>query len=311
MTSVLVTGGAGFIGSNIARECSRRGFTVRILDDLSLGSPDNLRDINNVKFIKGDVSDENMVSKAVKGVEYVFHQAAASSSPMFMPDPRRGVDVNLGGFLNVLESACREKVRKVVYASTSSIYGNRPIPWKESDMSLDDCPNSYAFSLLARDFFAKVFSRERGLHVVGLVYFSVYGPYEMPKGRYANIISQFIWAMKKGEIPVLFGDGSQSRDFVHVSDVVEANLLAAESKCGGEAINVGTGRSVSMKSAVEMLNQYMGLNIQPKHVPVPYAGYCYNTLADTEKAKRLLGFEAKISLERGLRSLIEFYESKP
>jgi UDP-glucose 4-epimerase len=304
---VLVTGGAGFIGSNIAREASRRAFRVRVLDNLSLGSMNNFSGIDDLEFIKGDVRDEETIKNVTKDVDYIFHQASASSSPMFVPDPREGINLNLQGFQNVLEYAARNGAKKVVYAMTSSSYGNRPVPWKEADLSLSDCPSAYAFSLLTRSFLGKLYSEQRGLGTVGLVYFSVYGSYERAKGRFANVVSQFLWSMMKGQRPVLYGDGLQKRDFVHVSYVVEANFLAATSNSTGDFFNVGTGREASMSETVDMLNEYMKTSLKPVCVKNPISGYCYRTLADTSKAKKVLGFKAKVSLEEGLRSLIEFY----
>jgi UDP-glucose 4-epimerase len=307
---VLVTGGAGFVGSNIAREASQRGFEVRVLDSLSLGSVNNLAEIKNVEFVKGDVMDEQTVKAVTKDVDYIFHEASASSSPMFVPDPRKGININLEGFQNVLEYAAQNNVKKVVYAMTSSSYGNMPVPWKESDLTLKNCPSAYAYSLYARSFLAKLYSEQRGLGTAGLVYFSVYGPYEQAKGRFANVVSQFLWLMKKGERPVLYGDGSQARDYVHVSDVVQANFLAATSKSTGDYFNVGTGREVSMIQTVDMLNDLMKTNLKPVCVENPIAGYCYRTLAATSKAEKVLGFKAKVTLEQGLRSLIEFYDER-
>jgi UDP-glucose 4-epimerase len=305
---VLVTGGAGFVGSNIAREASRRGFEVRVLDNLSLGSQANLTGIDNLEFIKGDVMDEETVKNSMKDIDYVFHQAAASSSPMFVPDPRKGININLEGFQNVLEHASRNKVRKVVYAMTSSSYGNLPVPWKESDLTLKTNPSAYAYSLYARSFLANLYSEQRGLGTTGLVYFSVYGPFEQAKGRFANVASQFLWAMKAGEQPTVYGDGTQARDYVNVSDVVEANFLASTSKVTGDFFNVGTGIEISMLKTVDILNQIIGTKIKPLLVPNPIAGYCYRTLANTTKAKEILGFEARVTFEEGLRSAIQFYD---
>jgi UDP-glucose 4-epimerase len=304
---VLITGGAGFIGSNIARAASERGFEVRVLDDLSLGSQENLRGINTLEFIKGDVTDEKIVKQCMQDIDFVFHQAAASSSPMFIPDPRKGININLVGFQNVLECAARNNVKKVVYAMTSSSYGNLPVPWKESQLTLNSNPSAYAYSLYARSFLAKLYSEQRGLPTTGLVYFSIYGPFEQAKGRFANVASQFLWAMKTGNQPIVYGDGSQARDYVHVSDVVEANFLAANSKSTGDFFNVGTGQSISMLETVDILNDIMGANIKPKLVPNPIMGYCYRTLANTEKAEKILGFKAKTNLRTGLSSSIKFY----
>jgi nucleoside-diphosphate-sugar epimerase len=306
---VLVTGGAGFIGSNIAREAAKRGFEVTALDNLYVGSLNNLKNVSKLKFIKGDIRNAETVDKVTRDVDYIFHEGAVSSSQMFVPDPREGMEINLQGFLNVLYYALKNGVKKVVYAMTSSMYGNTPVPWKEENIALKHCPNAYAYSLLSRSFFSKLYS-DYGLGTVGLVYFSVYGPYEEAKGKYANIVSQFLWSMMKNEQPLLYGDGNQSRDFVYVDDVVEANFLAAESDLSGEIVNVGTGTSITMKTIVNLLNKYLGKNKEAKYAPNPIEGYVYHTLADATKADRTLGFKAKTSIEDGLRLLVDFYRRK-
>jgi UDP-glucose 4-epimerase len=226
---------------------------------------------------------------------------------MFVPDPREGMDVNFRGFLNVLHYSSKNGVERVVYAMSSSMYGNAPVPWKEEDLSIEACPNAYAYSLLARSFFGRFYSEHQSIKTLGLIYFSVYGPYEKAKGPYANIISQFLWAMAKGESPVLYGDGLQSRDFVHVDDVVEANFLAMQTAASGKLINIGSGKETSMKRIVELLNQYLGTSLKPNYAPNPIIGYCYRTLADTRQAHSLLSFLSRLSLEDGLRSLVRFY----
>jgi len=302
----LVIGGAGFIGSNIVRKAIDRNLEVRVLDNMFTGSRSNLAALD-VELVEGDVRNESVTDKATRDVDYVFHEAAASSSQMFVPNPKEGMDVNLTGFLNVLHSASKNGVRKVVYAVSSSLYGNAPVPWVEDNINLKDCPNAYAYSLLARSFFAKLYSDHQNLKSLGLIYFSVYGPYEKAKGNYANIISQFLWSMMKNDRPILYGDGNQTRDFIHVDDVAEANLLAAEANLTGEVLNIGTGVETSMRRVVDLLNQNLGTKSEPIYKPNPILGYCYRTLADTKKAERLLSFRAKVTLEEGLRSLLRFY----
>ena len=306
---VLVTGGAGFIGSNIAQAALERGFCVRVLDNLSPGSLTNLKGLD-VEFVNGDVVNEKTVDNALKDVDYVFHEAATSSSPMFDVAPQRGVSVNIQGFLNVLHYGQKNGVQKVVYAMTSTMYGNTPSPWKETGASAERCPNMYAFSLFARSSLARIYKEQHGVQTVGLVYFSVYGPHERAKGKYANIISQFIWSMGHGERPILYGDGSQTRDFVHVHDVAEANLLAAESKISGEIVNVGSGKATAMNEVVEEINRLVEKKLEPIYMPNPIHGYVYHTLADTEKARQLLDFKPKISVKEGIGQLVSYYNSK-
>lgn len=254
---VLVTGGAGFIGSNLANslvngveedktshrtnkspsvetieshlrdELDVRGCTVIALDDLSLGTPSNLS--KKVRFVNGSVMNYDLVLKLTKDCDYIFHQAALSSSPMFVDDPRQGMDVNIMGFMNVMEAAKRNKVKKVIYASSSSLYNGLPTPYRESD---NITPKTfYESSFYCRETIAQTYRLEYGLDSTGLRYFSVYGPNEKHKGRFANNISQFIWDMaEKRKSPVIYGDGSQSRDFTFVEDVIQANILAMRKK---------------------------------------------------------------------------------
>jgi UDP-glucose 4-epimerase len=231
LVKVLVTGGAGFIGSNLANslflrdESDVRGCTVIALDDLSLGTPSNLS--KKVRFVNGSVMNSDLVLKLTKDCDYIFHQAALSSSPMFVDDPRQGIDVNVMGFMNVMEAARRNKVKKVIYSS--SLYNGLPTPYRESD---NIRPKTfYESSFHCRETIAQTYRLEYGIDSIGLRYFSVYGPNEKHKGRFANNISQFIWDMAENrKSPVVYGDGSQSRDFTFVEDVVQANILAMRKK---------------------------------------------------------------------------------
>lgn len=306
---ILVTGGAGFVGSNIAKEAIRKGWEVRVLDNFFLGSSENLNEImDEIELIRGDVRNEKLVNKATRGVDYIFHQAAVSSSQMFVPDPSFGLSVNVQGFANLLRYAHENGVRRVIHASTSTIYGALPTPHRE-DMRIERCPNFYATTKLSSEYLAKTFTLDRGLETVGLRYFSIYGPGEKPKGEYANLITQFLWWMKKRERPVIYGDGSQTRDFTYVKDVVKANFLAAKRKnASGEVFNVGTGKSASVNAATAMLNKYLGTDIKPKYARNPIRGYVYHTKADMTKSKKLLGFKAEIPLEKGLKMLVRCYE---
>ena len=305
----MVTGGAGFVGSNIAKEGIRKGWKVRVLDNFFLGSSENLKEIRDeIELIRGDVRNEKLVNRATRGVDYIFHQAAVSSSQMFVPDPSFGLSVNVQGFANLLHYAHENGVQRVVHASTSTIYGALPTPHRE-DMRIERCPNFYATTKLASEYLAKTFTLDRGLETVGLRYFSIYGPGEKPKGEYANLITQFLWWMKKGERPVIYGDGSQTRDFTYVKDVVKANFLAAKRKiASGEVFNVGTGKSASVNAATALLNKYLGTDIKPKYARNPIKGYVYHTKADTTKSRKLLGFKAEIPLEKGLKLLVRCYE---
>ncbi len=310
MSEILVTGGSGLIGSSIVRHALAKGYKVRVLDNLSTGSRENLENLD-VEFIAGDVTNPDQVREATRGVKYVFHDAALSASPQFVPDPTEGLRVNLLGFNNVLLKSSQSQVEKVVYAMTSSMYGNSPLPWKEDSLLVSSVPNVYALSLLARVYVSRQIEKSTALKTLGLVYFSVYGRNEAAKGEYANIISQFLWALRRNEAPVLYGDGSQTRDFVNEMDVAEANLLAAESNCSGGYLNVGTGRETSMSYVAKTLATLLHTDIKPIFKPNPIYGYCSHTRADTSKATKLIGFKSKIGVDEGLRDLVEYWESKP
>ncbi len=297
----LVTGGAGFIGSNIVRRLLADGDEVVVIDDLTLG---NVNNVPGVKVIRGDVRDAQLVEGACKGIDGAFHDAARSSAPMFSPDPREGVDVNIRGFMNIADAARRHGF-PVVYASTSSLYSRCKPPHRE-DMEVK--PGSYyEYSFFAREHYASLCSELYGVRLIGLRYFSVYGPHEEYKGKFANNVSQFAWDMMAGRAPEIYGDGSQTRDLTYVDDVVEANILALKSKVKCDVFNVGTGSTTSFNKIIEQLNSALGTSVKPIHVPNPIKNYVKKTQADTSKAERLLGFKAKVSLVEGIRRTVEYY----
>src|SRR5215469_1996292 len=300
---ILVTGGAGFIGSNIANTLSRdKDTTVVALDDLSLGMPTNLSD--RVKFVRGSVMDYDLILDLGKGCDYIFHSAAKSSSPMFKDDPREGVDINVLGFMNVMESAKRNRVEKVIFASSSSIYSGLPIPFKESQIITPK--TFYEASFYCREILARSYYLEDGLNSVGLRYFSVYGFHEKHKGIFANNISQFFWSMTNGHSPVIYGDGTQTRDFTFVDDVVQANILALQSEEIEFGIyNVGTGIETSFSRIVHMMNQQLGTDLKATYVDNPIKNYVEKTKADISLAKSELGYEPKFSLDEGILKLIK------
>ncbi|MEM3464927.1 MAG: SDR family NAD(P)-dependent oxidoreductase [Candidatus Bathyarchaeia archaeon] len=301
----LVTGGAGFIGSNIARKLLSDGYKVVVLDDMSLGKSKNTPP--GAVVVNGDVRDAQTVEEAVREVDGIFHNAARSSSPMFYPDPREGFDVNLKGFMNVVEAARRRDI-PVVYASTSSLYSRCEPPHRE-DMEVR--PGSfYECSFYAREKAASLYAELYGLRLVGLRYFSVYGPGEEHKGRFANNISQFIWEIMGGRSPVIYGDGTQTRDFIFVEDVVEANILAMKSNLKGEVFNVGTGVATSFNDLVNIINEVLGTSIRPVYVQNPIKNYVKHTRADTRKATEVLGFKAKVGLRDGIKKTAEYYKKK-
>lgn len=296
---ILVTGGAGFIGSNLVEELVRRGEDVTVLDDFSTGSMENLKSVRGkVKVIRAPCS--RLPRLKLPRAELIFHIGIPSSSPMYRENPLL-VGESINGFINVFEFAKKNR-SKIVYASTSSMYCRCPTPHRE-DMASEPF-DYYTEARLVMERLARVYHELCGISSVGMRFFSVYGPHEQAKGRYANIISQFLWAMRAGKTPVIYGDGTQTRDFVHVSDVVKACLETAKADLGCEAINVGTGKSTSFNRVVELLNEFLGKSIKPRYRPNPIKNYVPHTLADLTKASKLLGYKPEISLEDGIKRLV-------
>lgn len=299
----LVTGGAGFIGSNIVEELVKLGHEVIVLDDFSLGSEDNLSTVKDkIEIVKGDVRNFDLIKKITKCLDFVFHESAASSSPMFFSDLRNAFSVNTDGFINILNASRDNGVKKVIHASTSSIYGNNPGPLREDIKIIP--PNFYSASKLAAEHLADIFSNEYGLDIIGLRYMSIYGPHEESKGKFANLVSQFLWAMLKNEQPVIYGDGEQTRDFTFVGDAVQANILAMNSKIKNDIFNVGTGKSTSLNELVDIINKILGKNIKPKYIEMPVKNYIKTQLADISKIEKALGYSPKYNLEEGIKLLL-------
>jgi UDP-glucose 4-epimerase len=294
----LVTGGAGFIGSHLVEELVNNGSEVIVVDDLTTGSLDNLREFKEkINIITGRCSE---VVDEIKEIDGIYHLGIPSSSPMYKKD-RFLVSKAIEDFISIIELAMKENCR-LVFASTSSIYNGNPIPWKEDmDIKITDF---YTEGRYYMERLAKLYNDLYGVESIALRFFSVYGEREEAKKQYANLVSQFIWCMKKGEQPVIYGDGTQTRDFIYVKDTVNACILAMESNIKYDIFNVGTGKNYSLNELIEIINNILGTNIKPKYVPNPIKNYVYHTLADPTKAKEKLGFEAKISLEEGIRRLI-------
>ncbi|MCD6247934.1 MAG: NAD-dependent epimerase/dehydratase family protein [Hadesarchaea archaeon] len=297
---ILVTGGAGFIGSNIVEALVERGDEVTVLDDFSTGAMENLENVQDeIRIIRGSCLDIPRLDLGKP--ELIFHMGIPSSSPMYRKN-RLLVGEAINGFISVMELA-RENSVRVIYASSSSIYRGCPKPYRE-DMQTKPF-DYYTEARLTMERLAEVYHQIHGVRSVGLRFFSVYGPHERAKGRYANVLSQFLWSMQRGERPVVYGDGEQTRDFVHVSDVVRACLLAAEADLDCEVINVGTGKETSFNEVIDLLNRSLGKSIEPKYVENPIKNYVRETLADITKAKELLGYEPSVKLEEGIKLLIE------
>ena len=300
---ILVTGGAGFIGSNLVEELVSKGEEVIVVDNFSTGSKKNLKSVlGKVKIIRGPSS--RMLSLRLPKVKKIFHLGIPSSSPMYRENPLL-VGEAINGFINVLELAKRDKA-KVVYASTSSLYRGTPIPNREDVIAAPF--DYYTEARIAMERLAKVYHALQGVSSVGMRFFSVYGPHERNKKQYANNVSQFLWSMREGEAPEIYGDGNQTRDFVNVKDVVRALIMASDADLGCEAINVGTGRETSFNRVIELLNKALNKSIRPKYSPNPIKNYVDRTHADLARAKKLLGYEPTINLEDGIEQLVKLNE---
>jgi len=306
MSLYLVTGGAGFIGSNLCGEMLKRGYSVRVFDNLFSGCEENLNEFRgDIDFIKGDIRDIDVLSKAAKGAEFILHQAAIASVQASIKDPKLNCQVNLEGTLNVLCAARDAGVKRVVLASSAAVYGSSEVLPKKETMSTKPL-SPYAVSKIAGEVYADIFSKLYGLETVCLRYFNVFGPKQNPKSEYSGVISIFAEAIANGSIPVIYGDGEQTRDFVYVENVVEANLLAAKSvKVGhGETINIAAEERVSLNKLVQIIGNLAGRDIKPEHRPAR-SGDIRHSQADISFAKELLGYEVKVGLEEGLKRMWE------
>jgi nucleoside-diphosphate-sugar epimerase len=308
---VLVTGGAGFIGSHLVERLLIDGARVRVLDNFSMGSRANLPFVakagKRLEVIRGDIRNLTTVLRAARGARVIFHQAAMRSVPRSVKDPLGANENNVTGTLNVLEAARRCRVPRVVYASSSSVYGDRPdLPKREEQPPAPISP--YAVSKAAGEQYAAVWARLYGVETVGLRYFNVFGPRQDPKSEYAAVIPRFILWGLKGKPLEVHGDGAQSRDFTYIDNVVEANVLAALAPAvGGEVFNVGCGERVSLLEIIGKLEAILGRRLARKHTP-PRAGDVPHTLADVAKAKRLLGYSPLVHFDEGFRRTVEYFK---
>jgi UDP-glucose 4-epimerase len=305
----LVTGGAGFIGSHIATALVHRGEHVRVLDNLSTGTEGNLAHIAGaIEFVEGDVLDAAQVEQAVAGCDIVFHQAALASVPRSLKEPLATHEACATGTVNVLEAARRAGVRRVVYAGSSSAYGNQPFMSKrESDLPAPVSP--YAAAKLAGELYCQAFTASFGLETVVIRYFNVFGPRQDPNGEYSAVIPKFVVAMLAGKRPTIFGDGLQSRDFTYVDNIVLGNLAAAEvPAAAGRVFNVACGRQFNLLELVASINRVLGTDFEPAFEPAR-AGDVRDSLADITAAREILGYEPTIDFDEGLRRSIEYYRS--
>jgi UDP-glucose 4-epimerase len=309
---VLVTGGAGFIGSHVAERLLNEGARVRVLDNFSTGGPANLPFASafgdRLDVIEGDIRDLALVERAAGGASVIFHQAAMRSVPRSITDPLGANDNNVTGTLNVLEAARRAGVPRVVYASSSSVYGDRPdLPKREDQPPAPISP--YAVSKAAGEQYAAVWSRLYGVVTVGLRYFNVFGPRQDPASEYAAVIPRFILWGLAGTPLEIHGDGTQTRDFTYIDNVVEANLAAARAPdVTSEVLNVGCGARTSLLAIVDQLERLLGRRLERRHTP-PRAGDVRHTLADVSRGKRLIGYTPLVDFDEGLRRTVEYFRA--
>ena len=306
----LVTGGAGFIGSNIVRALVKGGKKVRELDDFSTGRRENLSGLEEVEVIEGSLLDRRRLEKALSGVRYVLHQAAIPSVPRSVADPLSSNEVNVTGTLNLLEAAKKTGVERFVYAASSSAYGDTEVLPKRESMPADPL-SPYAIGKYTGELYARVYAHIYGLPTVSLRYFNIFGPRQDPASEYAAVIPKFILNMLEGKAPVIYGDGEQSRDFTYIANAVEANLLACTStRVGeGEVINVACGERYTLNELVKALNEIMGTEIEPVYTG-PRPGDVKHSQADIAKAKKLLGFEVKVGFKDGLKRTVEWFRNQ-
>ena len=307
MRTFLVTGGCGFIGSHIAEALVRRGDRVRVLDNLSTGKVANLEPCGGkVELLRGDLTDPVAVAEAVHGVDCVFHEAALASVPRSVEAPLETHAACVTGTLTLLDAARRAGVRRLVYAASSSAYGDRPTsPKHESDLPLPISP--YGAAKLAAELYCQAFTATYNFETVALRYFNVFGPRRDPDSPYSAVIPLFLTAMLAGRRPTIYGDGHQSRDFTFVSNVVHGNLLAADApSVAGRVFNIANGRATSLLELLAQLNGLLGLRIEPIHAP-PRAGDIRESLADITAARQALGYEPLLGFDEGLRQSIGYY----
>jgi len=308
----LVTGGAGFIGSHIVDRLLRENLYVKVIDNLSTGRLDNIKthlDNKNFLFVKGDIRDGETVRKALRGIDVVFHEAAFIGGPQSVERPMFTNAVNVDGTMNLLETSREFEIKRFVLASSASVYGEQKVmPVKENVALHPSSP--YAVSKMATELYAEFYYKTFGLETVCLRYFNVYGP-RQACGPYAAAITAFVDSLLHEKPPIIYGDGEQTRDFINVKDVVEANMLAANEKCAGEIFNVASGSRVTVNGLMKILQVVMDKN----HVKPSYAGQrqsdVYHSCGDITKAREILRFEPKVTMRQGLMELVDYYKLFP
>ena len=309
MIKCLITGGAGFIGSNLAKKLLEDGYSVRILDNLSTGFMSNLQSIeNDVEFVNGDIRDDNTVSQAMNGMDYVFHHAALSSVPQSVADPISNNNVNISGTLNILKYANKFNIQRVIMASSSAIYGDSPELPKSETMPANPL-SPYAVSKLTGEYYGQVFNNLYDIETVSLRYFNVFGPNQDPKTEYSAVIPKFIEIMLNDQIPTIYDDGTQSRDFVYIDNIIHANMLAMKNKNAvGKIYNVGGLSKTTVNELFQQLCRILGKNIQPIYGPIRI-GDIKHSYADISRIQNEIGYEPLITFAHGLERTLEYYRT--
>jgi nucleoside-diphosphate-sugar epimerase len=310
MANYLVTGGAGFIGSHLAEALVRRGDRVRVVDSLITGKRRNLDHLPEVDFLQGDLADVDVARRAARGIDYVLHQAALPSVPRSVEDPITSNRANITASLNILVAARDAGVRRLVYAGSSSAYGDTPVLPKREDM-VPNPLSPYALQKLVVEQYCQMFTRLYGFDTVTIRYFNVFGPRQDPGSPYSGVISLFSTALLEGRQPTIYGDGEQTRDFTYVANIVDGVLRAVETpRVAGEVINVATGGRITLNGLLAAMNGILGTRIQPIY-GAERPGDVRHSQADIAKARALLGYSPQVSLEHGLASTIAWCRSEP
>lgn len=304
----LVTGGAGFIGSHIAEALVKRGEQVRVLDNLMTGKRENLAHLaGKLEFIEADIRDADAIRQAMAGVNIVYHEAAIPSVPRSVAEPQLNHDANVNGTFNVLMAARDAGVKRVIFAASSSAYGDTEVLPKTETM-LPNPLSPYAAAKLVGELYCQTFTRVYGLETVALRYFNVFGPRQDPTSPYSGVISKFVTSLLNNEAPTIFGDGEQSRDFTYVANVVDANLRAAEApEAVGQVMNLGIGQRITLNQLFDELQQIIGTNLKPNYEETR-AGDVRHSLADITRAENLLGYRPLVGLAEGLKYTVDWYQ---
>ena len=308
MSQYLVTGGAGFIGSHLTEELVRRGHRVRVVDSLVTGKRSNLDHISGVEFLEGDLADLDVARRAVADVEFVLHQAAIPSVPRSVKDPITSNRANVDATLNILVAARDAGVKRLVFAASSSAYGDTPTLPKHEGMPTNPL-SPYALQKVIGEQYLRMFTRLYGLETVSIRYFNVFGPRQDPSSPYSGVISVFATALLENRSPTIYGNGEQTRDFTYVANVVDGVLRACEAAgASGEVINVATGGRVSLNQLFEEMRKLVGADVRPKYAE-PRAGDVRDSQADITKSQQLLGYQPIVSFEDGLRQTVDWYRT--